>query len=160
MHQKEHLFCYSQTLWVPKHSMYAIYAYIGVVLGVNVGIYGSPIECLGYGGWTPSRHRGPCRERWPRLPKLQRRRVQGATRRLHHPQAAPRQKIISGKTRYSFSTEGTALKPGVPNFGTPLDPSRSAPRRASVSFAWEVLLLVASQLRYEVTTVQLDPPLV
>ena len=27
--------------------MYAIYAYIGVVLGVNVGIYGSPIECLG-----------------------------------------------------------------------------------------------------------------
>ena len=40
MHQKEHLFCYSQTLWVPKHSMYAIYAYIGVVLGVNVGIYG------------------------------------------------------------------------------------------------------------------------
>ena len=27
--------------------MYAIYAYIGVVLGVNVGIYGSPMECLG-----------------------------------------------------------------------------------------------------------------
>ena len=25
---------------IPKHSMYAIYAYIGVVLGVNVGIYG------------------------------------------------------------------------------------------------------------------------
>ena len=24
----------------PRHSMYAIYAYIGVVLGVNVGIYG------------------------------------------------------------------------------------------------------------------------
>ena len=23
----------------PRHSMYAIYAYIGVVLGVNVGIY-------------------------------------------------------------------------------------------------------------------------
>ena len=31
----------------PRHSMYAIYAYIGVVLGVNVGIYGSPMECLG-----------------------------------------------------------------------------------------------------------------
>ena len=27
--------------------MDAIYAYIGVVLGVNVGIYGSPMECLG-----------------------------------------------------------------------------------------------------------------
>ena len=27
--------------------MYAIYAYIGVVLGVNVGMYGSPMECLG-----------------------------------------------------------------------------------------------------------------
>ena len=24
------------------------YAYIGVVLGVNVGIYGSPMECLGH----------------------------------------------------------------------------------------------------------------
>ena len=24
----------------PRHSMYAIYAYIGVVWGVNVGIYG------------------------------------------------------------------------------------------------------------------------
>ena len=28
----------------PKHSMYAIYAYIGVVLVVNVGIYGSPMD--------------------------------------------------------------------------------------------------------------------
>ena len=27
--------------------MYAIYAYIGVVWGVNVGIYGSPMECSG-----------------------------------------------------------------------------------------------------------------
>ena len=27
-------------LYIPKHSMYAIYANIGVVLGVNVGIYG------------------------------------------------------------------------------------------------------------------------
>ena len=26
--------------------MYAIYAYIGVVLGVNVGIYGSPMCCV------------------------------------------------------------------------------------------------------------------
>ena len=25
---------------LPRHSMYAVYAYIGVVLGVNVGIYG------------------------------------------------------------------------------------------------------------------------
>ena len=25
-----------------------IYAYIGMVLGVNVGIYGSPMECLVY----------------------------------------------------------------------------------------------------------------
>ena len=32
----------------PRHSMYAIYAYIGVALGVNVGIYGSPMECLGF----------------------------------------------------------------------------------------------------------------
>ena len=36
----------------PRHSMYAIYAYIGVVLGVNVGIYGIHGEsgngfCLG-----------------------------------------------------------------------------------------------------------------
>ena len=31
----------------PRHSMCAIYAYIGVVFGVNVGIYGSPMECLG-----------------------------------------------------------------------------------------------------------------
>ena len=28
--------------------MYAIYTYIGVVWGVNVGIYGSPMECLGF----------------------------------------------------------------------------------------------------------------
>ena len=32
--------------------MYAVYAYIGVVWGVNVGIYiyiySSPMECLGY----------------------------------------------------------------------------------------------------------------
>ena len=27
--------------------MYRIFTYIGVVLGVNVGIYGSPMECLG-----------------------------------------------------------------------------------------------------------------
>ena len=27
--------------------MYGIYAYIGVVWGVNVGIYGSPMERLG-----------------------------------------------------------------------------------------------------------------
>ena len=27
--------------------MYGIFTYIGVVLGVNVGIYGSPMECLG-----------------------------------------------------------------------------------------------------------------
>ena len=26
-------------MYIPKHSMYAIYAYIGVVWGVNVGIY-------------------------------------------------------------------------------------------------------------------------
>ena len=31
----------------PKRSMYAIYAYIGVVWVVNVGIYSSPMECLG-----------------------------------------------------------------------------------------------------------------
>ena len=30
----------SSFLLLPKHSMYAIYAYIGVVWGVNVGIYG------------------------------------------------------------------------------------------------------------------------
>ena len=33
--------------FIPRRSMYAIYAYTGVVLGVNVGIYGSPMECLG-----------------------------------------------------------------------------------------------------------------
>ena len=27
--------------------MYGIFTYIGVVWGVNVGIYGSPMECLG-----------------------------------------------------------------------------------------------------------------
>ena len=27
--------------------MYGIFTYIGVVLGVKVGIYGSPMECLG-----------------------------------------------------------------------------------------------------------------
>ena len=31
----------------PRHPMYAIYAYIGVVSGVNVCKYGSPMECLG-----------------------------------------------------------------------------------------------------------------
>ena len=37
----------------------AIYAYIGVVWGVNAGICGSPMECLGFvwplpfNGWTP-----------------------------------------------------------------------------------------------------------
>ena len=32
---------------VPKHSMYAIYAYtLGWFWGFNVGIYGSPMECL------------------------------------------------------------------------------------------------------------------
>ena len=30
----------------PRHSMYAIYAHIGVVLGVNVGIYMVYMECL------------------------------------------------------------------------------------------------------------------
>ena len=30
----------SRLLTYPRHSMYAIYAYIGVVFGVNVGIYG------------------------------------------------------------------------------------------------------------------------
>ena len=41
--------------WVllPKRSMYTytytIYAYIGVVWGVNVSIYGSPMECMGIG---------------------------------------------------------------------------------------------------------------
>ena len=34
----------------PKHSMYAIFAYSGVVLGGQWGgIYGSPMECLGHG---------------------------------------------------------------------------------------------------------------
>ena len=46
----------------PRHSMSVIYAYIGVVLGVNVGIYGihgvsgnckSPVHCLA------SPNRGP-----------------------------------------------------------------------------------------------------
>ena len=32
---------------IPRHSMYAIYAYIGVVLGVNVCKYASPMERLG-----------------------------------------------------------------------------------------------------------------
>ena len=32
---------------IPRHSMYGIFTYIGVVLEVNVGIYGSPMECLG-----------------------------------------------------------------------------------------------------------------
>ena len=31
----------------PRHSMYAIYAYIGVVRGVNVGIYMAYMECMG-----------------------------------------------------------------------------------------------------------------
>ena len=35
---------------VSRRSMYAVYAYIGVVWGVNVGIYGSPMECLGIVG--------------------------------------------------------------------------------------------------------------
>ena len=30
----------SSTVLYPRHSMYAIYAYIGVVSGVNVGKYG------------------------------------------------------------------------------------------------------------------------
>ena len=33
-----------ETKAIPRHSMSVIYAYIGVVLGVNVGIYGSPIS--------------------------------------------------------------------------------------------------------------------
>ena len=34
--------------------MYDIYAYIGVVLGVHVGKYGSPMECLGMAScWGP-----------------------------------------------------------------------------------------------------------
>ena len=37
--------------------MYAIYAYIGVVLGVNVGIYGSPTECLGFEETSKDMHR-------------------------------------------------------------------------------------------------------
>ena len=35
-------------LTLPRHSMYAIYAYIGVVLGGQlIGIYGSLMKCLG-----------------------------------------------------------------------------------------------------------------
>ena len=38
---------------MPSHSMYAIYAYIGVVLGVNVGIYGiHGVFGMGEGSWA------------------------------------------------------------------------------------------------------------
>ena len=32
---------------IHKDSIYAIYAYIGMVSGANVGKYASPMECLG-----------------------------------------------------------------------------------------------------------------
>ena len=43
--------------------MYAIYAYIGVVWGVNVGMHGSPMECLGMSSSNPHGDRAdrvPC----------------------------------------------------------------------------------------------------
>ena len=44
--------------------MYAIYAYIGVVWGVNVGIYGSPISRVwaATSGLVPSIHQGKQQE--------------------------------------------------------------------------------------------------
>ena len=56
--------------------MYAIYAYIGVVLGVNVGIYGSPMECLGILYYIavrlPEKSTAGCSLRWlhPKKPRL------------------------------------------------------------------------------------------
>ena len=38
----------------PKRSTYEIHAYIGVVWGVNVGIYSSPMECMGNSGHSMS----------------------------------------------------------------------------------------------------------
>ena len=39
---------------MPRHSMYAIYAYIGVVWGVNVGIWQSPLVASGMNHGVPT----------------------------------------------------------------------------------------------------------
>ena len=44
---------------IPRHSMYAIYAYIDPPNHPNVGIYGIYMECLGLGFASP-----PCRPVW------------------------------------------------------------------------------------------------